>query len=773
MERASSIAEACQRIPPLWPLGNFVAVNPFAGLSHLAFDDAARLLERVSHGAVLMSGAYYLEQLRNGAIGPDDIRTALRRYGSAVDPVDPCQWLEEQLGKRAAPARMLTVADFMDESRGSAWGPFVVDEISKWCSSYFDQGQSAWPMPWKHLPLYEAWRLAAQEDVNPEVAGWKGFRRHVRELPEQADEAIGQALRMLQVPSGVEADFLHRQLMSVYGWSAYCAYQDRQGQHTDGAVRQLLAIRLAYDTALFPMAGGRWRCETSTATEGGGGFTAAKYIAQLALEHGFRSKLASKLTVDAVSRVRGSRPQLQAVFCIDVRSERMRRALEAQAPDIETIGFAGFFGIPLAVSSSARCPVLISPSHRVEVSRAVAWPGKVASGAGRVWKSLSQSAAACFQAVEVGGAWFGMRLIERQFASAGAAKAERREEALRWSIPIAELASLAAGALRNMSLDLRRLAPLVLLCGHGSSTENNPYGSSLDCGACGGHKGDVNARFAAAVLNDPEVRKELAARGMTIPDDTYFAAGLHNTTTDEIELYANEIPDSHVVRMAQVRALLQGAARAVRQERGRTLLGPGATQDPVALEREVRRRGGDWSEVRPEWGLAGNAAFLAVPRSRTKALHLDGRAFLHDYDPIADGDGSVLELILTAPLIVASWINLQYYASTVNNELYGSGNKVLHNVVGGFGVWEGNAGDLRTGLPLQCLHDGSRWVHEPLRLQVVIDAPRERIDRILRKHSGLRRLVENNWIHLMALDEYASLLYECDGVGSWRLMPAR
>jgi len=50
------------------------------------------------------------------------------------------------------------------------------------------------------------------------------------------------------------------------------------------------------------------------------------------------------------------------------------------------------------------------------------------------------------------------------------------------------------------------VAPYVLLCGHGSSTTNNPYGSALDCGACGGYAGDVNARAAAALLNDPAVR---------------------------------------------------------------------------------------------------------------------------------------------------------------------------------------------------------------------------------------------------------------------------
>lgn len=153
-------------------------------------------------------------------------------------------------------------------------------------------------------------------------------------------------------------------------------------------------------------------------------------------------------------------------------------------------------------------------------------------------------------------------------------------------------------------------------------------------------------------------------------------------------------------------------------------------------------------------------------RSRTNQLDLAGRAFLHDYDPVTDHDGSVLQLILTAPVIVASWINLQYYASTVNNRLWGSGNKVLHNVVAKFGIWEGNGGDLRTGLPLQSLHDGANWIHQPLRLQVFIEAPRTRIDMVLQNNPNVKMLVENDWIALLAID--GNSIYRRHGPSDWR-----
>ena len=153
-----------------------------------------------------------------------------------------------------------------------------------------------------------------------------------------------------------------------------------------------------------------------------------------------------------------------------------------------------------------------------------------------------------------------------------------------------------------------------------------------------------------------------------------------------------------------------------------------AALDDAALEHAVLRRSRDWSQVRPEWGLAGNAAFIVAPRDRTRHLELQGRAFLHDYDWRRDENFPVLELIMTAPVVVASWISLQYFGSTVDNEAFGCGNKTLHNIVGSLGVLEGNGGDLRVGLPMQTLHDGKRHVHEPLRLNALLEAPTEAIE---------------------------------------------
>jgi hypothetical protein len=264
----------------------------------------------------------------------------------------------------------------------------------------------------------------------------------------------------------------------------------------------------------------------------------------------------------------------------------------------------------------------------------------------------------------------------------------------------------------------------------------------------------VNARTAAELLNSKDVRQQLGARGIDIPDDTHFLAGLHVTTTDEVTLFDEDVvPPSHSGDIDRLRGLLTEAGRITRAERAGALGLEDLANSPGELLSELRFRSSSWAETRPEWGLANNASFIVAPRSRTRGCDLEGRAFLHDYDWRADTDGSILERLMTGPMIVTNWINMQYYASTVDNQKFGSGNKVLHNVVGGgIGVFEGNGGDLRIGLSKQSLHDGTRWIHTPLRLSVFIEAPRLSIEAVVDKHEVVRHLSENQWLYLFRID---------------------
>ncbi|MGD9749547.1 MAG: YbcC family protein [Acidimicrobiia bacterium] len=818
---ADALEAACGRIAPAWPLDRFVAVNPYWGWRALPIEEAGGRLGALGGTILTADRAWFRTELEAGRLTAEDLAAAASSLGEpdlarlALDVLcragdAPPSAPSATFGHDGAAARLPLVTDLADAVRaplpGRRWGDQVTHQISQHCAAHADRWQAGWH-PASGVGLYRSW--LDQPSVRHTVrwaAGGAGLRAQLRALPRTPRQAIEELLDALGLPAAGREPYLTALLLSINGWASWAAqlrWEARLHGGDDDTIVELLAIRLAWESlvradleagaAEGELDAARWEAWTAWWVDAGERAAAVAdaqrvdWVLQCAAERAYQRHLLGRLghgpvTVEPPAEPGAPPlPAVQAVFCIDVRSEVFRRALETHEPRIHTRGFAGFFGLPIAHTPAGtdlavpHLPVLLAPGLRsVELpggregeasATAAVERARAADAGARRWMTVRHAPPSMFTFVETAGLLYGLELIRASVAglhrrsTTDASVPHGLAGDVRPHLPVLDeqveaAAELAARILSTMGLR-DGFAPLVLLCGHGAETANNPHAAGLHCGACGGQRGDVNARALAELLNAPEVRSALVAHGIAVPHGTWFVAGLHNTTTDDVTLYDTDlVPDALRAELELLEEALAGAGDRARAERAPALEDGRPPREPASLRRAVRDRARDWSQTRPEWGLAGNAAFIVAPRARTRGVDLDGRVFLHDYDWRDDPDGAVLTTIMTAPMVVTNWINLQYHASTVDNRRYGSGNKVLHNVVGGkVGVFEGNGGDLRIGLALQSLHDGEVLRHPPLRLSVLIDSPRGPIDAVIDGHETVRQLVGNGWLHLLRFDD--------------------
>jgi uncharacterized protein YbcC (UPF0753/DUF2309 family) len=430
-------------------------------------------------------------------------------------------------------------------------------ELIKWCSAYFDEGQATIPMPGRDGGLYKAFAELARYDSQLNQS--QTADSLLASLPESPDDAIAECLDQMGIAEDQKEEFVRQMLAALPGWSGYVKWKEHWQNPAEHAKRpatlvDYVAVRLVLTHLLWPEA-----CATALRD-----MPKPSYLAELpAREAQFRDSLLQQLLsqTKTIASTKSTRPDAQLVFCIDVRSEPFRRAVEAQGV-YETLGFAGFFGLPVQVKGYDEdqphdsCPVLLKPGHTV-CDHAIASADASCVRRHDRGRSLLRMPASFYQwlkynfatpfaLVEMLGPWLGLRMLARTFApSLISGLAETTGATIMPPVPtepaldgieLSQQADYGESALRMMGLT-DNLAPLVVLCGHGSSTNNNAFASALDCGACGGNHGGGNARILAAILNSAPVRSILSDRGLVIPADTLFMAAEHDTTTDHVELY--------------------------------------------------------------------------------------------------------------------------------------------------------------------------------------------------------------------------------------------
>ncbi len=723
----NSIDKAWDKISPVWPMKNMIAVNPLQGLENMKFDAA--------------------------------LKDALKYF---------------QMQK--APLQMEAVNR----------------ETIKWCQAYFDQGQARIAMPFREKGLFQSWLLLAKHDKNLYGKN-KSTRLWLSRLSTDPMDVISQCMYQLKIPNDKYTQFFSLMLTTLAGWCGYIKYRTSwcddviENQHPVTA-EEFLAMRLVITTCLWPKAAEflNWDAEHDY------DLFAARMKQIHESETSYQDHIVAEIARNSHHALRPSKKSAfaQFVFCIDVRSEQFRRSLESIG-HYETYGFAGFFGMSLEIhhqhtqKSFSSCPVLLKPTHKVSgcLNDAVCDSHSIQKRIDFVksmkgtYESLKYTFSIPFTLVEImgpfSGAWMGLKTffpsamvsLQRQFTKKSLIKTNTvpnlQESAVGFGIPLEQQCTLAE-AILNMIGITKDFSPYVVICGHGSETENNAYATALDCGACGGHQGDMNAKVLVSMLNQPEVRSYLKTKGIVIPAKTQFIAAEHNTTTDDVALFTEEECED----LRRDLAVAKKISNKIRYQQLSTDILPDNIAD---LTRHIKNRSTSWSQTRPEWGLASNAAFIVGPRSLTEKINLEGRSFLHSYDWKADEDSKVLTTILTAPMVVAQWINGQYLFSTLDNVAFGGGSKITQNVAGKIGVMQGNASDLMHGLALQSVYrNDTTPYHEAVRLLTIVMAPRSKIDNIIANQEVLQKLFGNEWVRLISIDPLDNAMYKLQPDLTWK-----
>jgi uncharacterized protein YbcC (UPF0753/DUF2309 family) len=745
-----SIEAASQRIGTTWPLYSFVTSNPLSGYEKLPFENAVE-----EAGRFLKSNTYPSAPIYKQALDNNDIdKTVLIECLKDRDLFDtPESYLE-----------LMEVDEKTPEEKTTSKLDVI---MSKWLAVFMDEGIAEWQMPNKEKGFYEAWKALAIYDKDV-------CKPSLKHLPKTSIEALEQVLSAHSITEYTEVFSAH--IAALSGWTGYIKHRiDTNSvwqQEFPITIEDYLAVRLTIANHLD------MSLEIPTEVVKDEAIQNLKHTWLKAWEATFQNKLVSDLKPNvetiSTSEKKSKSPDAQLVFCIDTRSEMIRRHVEASG-NYETYGYAGFFGIAADYQhyeeeiSIKSCPPIVGSPYKitetpnealVEQDTNFKDEKKRTKATTHILKRLKNMLPSSFGFVEGAGAFYGLSLLAQSFIPESYFKIKNRNkrdyesfcepniaynggDKNKQDIAIAEKVAIVKSGFDLMGWD--DFAPLVVFAGHGSHTANNPFGSSLDCGACAASPGRHNARLLASLANDKWVRRELKTEhNINIPADTIFIGAEHNTTTDEIVLFDTQLPESHKERVAVLKQNLKKAQETATSER------LNVTSGSVAL---AEKKSLNWGETRPEWGLAKNAAFIVGSRDLTESMHLDGRCFLHSYNWESDTEGAALAGIMGGPMVVTQWINNHYYFSTVDNDKFGGGSKITHNITGQFGVVQGNGGDLKMGLPLQSLKaSDTEMYHQPLRLTTIIHAPLGRVELILRKNKHLETLLDNEWMYLKVID---------------------
>lgn len=806
---AQCVAQVARWVPHQGPLKDFIHHNTLHAFQNYPFHEGCLRASRLYGSWTFFPLAVYRELHDKGEIGTDALESVVRtsslpvaRQIRADHPQS--QWVAQLLSDRWGqyqPTQAVSKAGLHSRWRsvhGLKLDHRIHPKLFRLLGQYLDQGIAMWEPPHSARTLLGFVKDLAENSLLP-LRPWSNSNvRFLLELP--AEEIVERVLqRFLGVGQERQYErYLLEMCLAHPGWSGMAqeieSHPEYLLEHRSISLLELCAVELIAEYAYVSLDLGEnfpvlidpqnpalpplpYEDEYSLESP------LPEQVAQLlqqAFEKSYQFRLVATLERHNKERFHGTESdapsKVQAFFCLDDREGSIRRHLEAQDPDIETFGFAGFFGVDCMFQGvddafpSKHCPAPLHPKHLIRELR---------KDSRRDTKSMrlhevhdhSHTLVRGFVVSQTLGLWSAVKLALSIFrpslnplASSSLQKVDTdstleihdSESEHYHGYSYREMAERVERVLLSSGLASRPLAPLIVFVGHGSSSVNNPYFAAYDCGACSGRGGGPNARAVALMGNNPEVRTLLRERGLEIPDTTHFLGALHDTTRDEMQYYdLNALPESHRGRFEELRDHFERAVALNAKER----CGRFATLSPKIDPREailaVRRRSVSIFEPRPELNHATNAACIVGRRRLTKGIYLNRRVFLNSYDPTIDPEAEILASILAAVVPVCGGINLEYYFSRMDPQVYGSGSKLPHNIQGLVGVINGTEGDLLTGLPTQMTE-----VHDPLRMLFVIEQTPFLTQKAVESNPAIHQWVDNEWIRLLCWDYLTGDWYE-------------
>lgn len=726
-----ALQEAQSWIGEYWPLQAAVATNPLSDRVQNSFLETAEKLEEQGVETAFPLSFYY-EEYRQGNITSEALEKAADFLGLSAHQKE---WLTTEpknpnFNEAIIQPPQILISERLYSDGKHQGESYVLQACTEWLARYFDQGEALWS-PHKEKSLLEFWSEHHPNQIKP----------------------LEEYLNVLSIEPRYYALYFTRILFYLRGYASLIKWLNQHPNNPwvkgSADLKTLILIWLHYETQLVSKtqkSPGPIVLSEKKITPIGISTLLLKQIWQTAYEWSAHSRLMSALENHPASP-KAENPSAQFIFCMDPRSEGFRRHLE-EAPSFETFAAAGFFGFPFNLESSDnsicqwQSPGLLKAKQKVVCS---AEPETRISFDKPLKKSL-QNPLSAFGLIEWVNALPLIKLLLKQYAPGLYHRLIKKSKIKNQSFQIdnssfsiLEATRLAYGFLTGIGLT-KSFAPFIFICGHEAEADNNPLVSSLQCGACGANSGKPNAALAASALNHPEIREGLRKLGMEIPKDTVFIAACHHTTTDELIFDAPKANST----LQGIALKIKAAAKKLRDER---------VQAWPSKDSSVWFKTKDWAELIPELGLANHTALIIGPRRYTRGLNLKRRVFLHDYDEKHDPTGEILESVLLGPGVVAHWINSYYYFSTVASQHFGGGNKTLHNLTGNVGVIEGNAGDLKIGLPEQSLRFRNQLLHEPRRLLWVIYASKSQVNKMIERHPILKQLIEGQWVWLNVIEK--------------------